>query len=70
MREREGKLSERREHRSLKGVGEGGQLNQDPSSKPGRMTAGCFKQISTVSTGHCHAEEGLFSVRSVKLARL
>jgi hypothetical protein len=32
MREREGKLSEGREHRSLKGVGEGGQLNQDPSS--------------------------------------
>jgi hypothetical protein len=34
------------------------------------MTAGCFQQISTVSTGHCHTEEGLFSVKSVKLARL
>jgi hypothetical protein len=70
MGEREGKLSEGRGHRSLKGVGEGGQLNQDPSSKPGRMSAGGYKQNSTVSTGHRHAEGGLFSVRSVKLARL
>jgi hypothetical protein len=54
-----GKLSEEQE--------QGGQLNQDPPSKPGRMTAGCFQQISTVSTGHCHAEKGLFTV---KLARL
>jgi hypothetical protein len=38
--------------RSLLGVGEGGQLNQDSSSQPARALAGYFKKISAVSTGH------------------
>jgi hypothetical protein len=42
-------------------IGEGGQLNQDPSSKPGRITAECLKQFTAASTGHCHARRTVLS---------